>query len=75
MRHVALSVSTVLVLGHNPGMQDLALLLAGGGARLDRLREKFPTAALATLSAGDRWADLKAGDAELLDYVVPRELG
>jgi phosphohistidine phosphatase len=75
LRTVSPEVSTVLVLGHNPGMQDLALLLAGGGARLDRLREKFPTAALATLSAGDRWADLKAGDAELLDYVVPRELG
>jgi phosphohistidine phosphatase len=75
IRTVSPEVGTLLLLGHNPGMQDLALLLAGRGARLDRLREKFPTAALATLAAEDGWAELKAGVAELVDYVVPRELG
>jgi phosphohistidine phosphatase len=74
LRTVPDEVATLLVLGHNPGLQDLALLLAGGGARLDRLREKFPTAALATLAAGDGWAALNAGEAELVDYVVPRDL-
>lgn len=74
IRRVPPEVDTLLMIGHNPGMQDLALLLAGGGARLDRLREKFPTAALATLATADGWAGLKAGGAELVDYVVPREL-
>jgi phosphohistidine phosphatase len=74
IRIVPPEVATLLVLGHNPGLEDLALLLAGRGAGLDRLREKFPTAALATLAVGDGWADVKARDAELVDYVVPREL-
>jgi phosphohistidine phosphatase len=74
LRSVAGSTGSVLVIGHNPGLQDLALLLAGRGARIDRLREKFPTAALATLSVGDGWAELGPGEAELVDYVVPREL-
>ena len=75
LRTVPPEIVTLLVIGHNPGMQELALLLAGRGARLDRLREKLPTAALATLEMRDGWAELTAGGAELVDYVVPRELG
>jgi phosphohistidine phosphatase len=75
IKTVPSEVDTLLLIGHNPGMQDLALRLAGRGARLERLREKFPTAALATLATADGWAELKAGNAELVDYVVPRELG
>ena len=67
-----------LLIGHNPGIGDLALALAGGGeaAALQRLREGYPTGALATLAiADDGWAELADGGAELTDYVVPRELG
>jgi phosphohistidine phosphatase len=65
-----------MLIGHNPGLQELALMLASQGADLRRLEEKFPTGALATLVAdGEDWAGLGPGDAELVDYVVPRELG
>jgi phosphohistidine phosphatase len=44
---------SVLLVGHNPGLQDLAVALAGGGdaETLARIRAKMPTGALATLGA------------------------
>ena len=72
------SADSVMLVGHNPGLQDLALALAGGGdaQALARLRAKMPTAALATLAAPlTRWRDLRQGGAELVAFVVPRELG
>jgi phosphohistidine phosphatase len=69
-------VSSVMVIGHNPGLQDLALVLASRGAYLPQLEEKFPTGALATLVVRSAsWSALRPGDAELVDYVVPRQLG
>jgi phosphohistidine phosphatase len=63
---------SVLVIGHNPGLQELALVLATPSRTLEA---KFPTAALATLSVPDAtWAQLAAGDAELTEFVVPKQL-
>jgi phosphohistidine phosphatase len=76
VRQVPHHVPTVMVVGHNPAVQELALTLAGGGADLERLRDKFPTAALATLAFdGAAWHELAPGDAELTGYVTPAELG
>ena len=70
-------MSSVLVIAHNPGIQDLAITLAGRGdeeAR-ERLDEKFPTGALATLSfRAERWTEVEPGSGELVGFVVPREL-
>jgi len=68
-------VGSVLVTGHNPGLEDLALELASGGDELARLEEKFPTAALATLALDEPWSRLAAGSATLAAYVVPKQLG
>jgi phosphohistidine phosphatase len=67
---------SVMVIGHNPGMEDLATMLAGRGVggSLDRMAMKFPTGALARLTVPVRWRELAAGDATLVAYVVPREL-
>ncbi len=67
------AVGSVMMIGHNPGLQDLALLLAGEGADLPRLREKFPTGALATFEV-ETWWGLGPGSARLQALVVPREL-
>lgn len=76
LRTVPASTSSVLVIGHNPGLHELALSLAGTGRDLERLREHFPTGALATLAVPEPgWAELAEGDAELTGYAVPRELG
>ena len=69
------SVSSVMLIGHNPGLHNLALVLASRGADLPQLEQKFPTAVLATLVVhSESWAALRPGDAELVDYVVPRQL-
>jgi phosphohistidine phosphatase len=69
------SVASVMLIGHNPALQDLALVLASRGADRPKLEQKFPTAALATLVVDiNSWADLTPGDVELVDYIVPREL-
>ena len=76
LRILSADVGSALVIGHNPGLRDLALELAAPGPALELLREKFPTAALATLElpTGD-WGLLGSGDAELVAYVRPRDLG
>ena len=69
------SVNSVMLIGHNPGLQNLALVLASHGD-LPQLEAKFPTGVLATLVVhSESWAALSPGDAELVDYVVPRQLG
>ena len=78
LRTVPADVPSVLLIGHNPGIGDLATALAGegDGAALRRLHEGYPTGALATLAIAEgAWAELADGGAELTDYVVPRELG
>ena len=75
LRAVPGDVASVLLIGHNPGLQDLALLLASAGAELSRLEAKFPTAALATLSVPKAaWRELSEADAVLDALVVPKEL-
>ena len=69
-------VASVMVIGHNPGVQELALLLAREGALRARLEGKFPTGALATLAFRRiGWENLDRGSGELVDFVSPRRLG
>ena len=68
---------TVLLIGHNDGIGELAVALAGQGPAeaLEHLREKYSTGALATLRlpAGP-WSALAPGTGELLAFVRPRDL-
>lgn len=69
---------SALLIGHNPGLEDLILLLIpdrAGDALRDAVEEKFPTAALATLTfAADSWAQVKAGGGVLVSFTRPRDL-
>lgn len=70
-------VGRVLMIGHNDGLWDLAVALAGKGAApaLACLADKFPTGALAVLDAPiDRWPDLAPGRATLTSLFRPRDL-
>jgi phosphohistidine phosphatase len=69
-------VMRVMLVGHNPGMEDLANELVGAGEESARTRmaEKFPTGALAVLSFDGGWPDLTPGAARLDAFVVPRDL-
>jgi phosphohistidine phosphatase len=76
VRAVDHQVTTVLVIAHNPGLQDLALELAGDAAEIaPQLREKFPTGALAeVLTDCEAWSDLARDTARVISLVVPRDL-
>lgn len=74
LRAIEDGVESVLLIGHNPAVQQLALSLAGSGERVARVRSKYPTGALATLELGGRWSDLRPGSAELTDFVTPKQL-
>lgn len=78
LQGVAETVRTVLLIGHNPGMHDLALLLADPSASaaqpLDAVREGFPTGALAEFSVTGPWSHLGAGSARLMRFLTPRML-
>jgi phosphohistidine phosphatase len=75
IRLVPDEVASVLVIGHNPGLHELALALAAAGDELERLEEKFPTAALATLTPAEPWGRVAPRGATLTAYVVPKQLG
>jgi phosphohistidine phosphatase len=64
-----------MFVGHNPGLGELLLLLAGPGELRERAEAKVPAGALATLEADvERWAELEPGGMRLVSFVVPREL-
>ena len=72
------TVDRLLLVGHNPGMEDLVLMLVPDRPD-DRLRddveEKFPTASLAEMAFEvDHWRDLVANGATLTRFVRPRDL-
>jgi phosphohistidine phosphatase len=77
LREVPREADTVLLIGHNDGIWQLAEVLAGRGRAglVAALHDKFPTGALATLRAPiKRWSELAAGSAELTAFVRPRDL-
>jgi phosphohistidine phosphatase len=63
-----------MLIGHNPGLHELALSLASAGDELERLEVKFPTAALATFDLPKSWSELAPAEATVAAYVVPKQL-
>ena len=70
--------ASVLVAGHNPGLQELIFLLVGPeheNALLSEAAAKFPTATIAVLElAIDRWTVIAPGCGELVHFARPRDL-
>jgi phosphohistidine phosphatase len=80
LRQVTPIYSHVLVIGHNPGLHEFALLIADrdpadseapGG---ERLAEAYPTTALAQFDVPDDWAALGAARARLRRFLTPADL-
>lgn len=81
VRALPKSVNVVLVIGHNPGLEECARALArkprsdDEREKLDALTEKFPTAALAVLDfEGDGWSEVVSDAGVLVDFLRPRGL-
>ena len=69
-------IPSVMLVGHNPAFQDLALRVTDRGAARDRVAEKLPTCALVTIELHDApWASLIEGDGALTGLLTPRDLG
>ncbi len=71
------SARAVMLLGHNPGLEDLSfkLLHDGDAGGMDLLDQGFKTAALAELSFDVRdWHDIAVKSATLQRFITPRSL-
>lgn len=77
LRRVPGTVGVLLLIGHNPGLEELSTRLAGAGtdpAARQALARKFPTGALATLEFDGGWPDLSWGGARLTGFIAPKDL-
>ncbi len=79
LRGVAETARSVLLIGHNPGLHELALMLVGTddghprSAAMQRLVAAYPTAGLAEFSIAGPWRQLGRGGARLVRFLSPRE--
>jgi phosphohistidine phosphatase len=78
LQEVAPGIRTVLMIGHNPGFEDLARLLIGEGDRegIQRLNRKYPTTGLAVIDfPQESWSEIKRSGGRLERFVTPKSLG
>jgi phosphohistidine phosphatase len=78
------TVRSVLLIGHNPGMNDLAVRLTGAPASathsdassraIEHLAAGYPTGALAEFTIAGPWRQLDTGGARLIRFLRPRDL-
>jgi phosphohistidine phosphatase len=76
LRELPDDVASVMLVGHNPGLEDLVTGLGreGDPDLIARVQGKFPTGALATLTFSGSWKSLGWGGASLEAFVVPADL-
>lgn len=75
IRQAGQTAQTLLVIGHNTALEDMATILAGKGNPdiRQRMQEKFPTAAIAILDFEEnRWEDIGPGAGTLIAFAAPR---
>ena len=70
-----LKVRHVMVVGHNPGMQDFAVMLSVSGRERQQFKDKLPTASVVTLEFDEElWKDLQPGTGHVVLYMSPKTL-
>lgn len=79
LRRLDDKLSSVMLIGHNPGLERLTRFLCAGhgdAKALAHLDEKFPTGALAVLETNaPHWAGLDEGNCRLVEFTRPADLG
>ena len=68
------SVERLLLVGHNPGLEELALLLTRSSGLRSEAAIKYPTATLAEIGFEGGWAEVGAGAGTLERFIRPRDL-
>jgi len=77
---VAETARSVLLVGHNPGLHELAIMLVGAPAMTQsnemtrRLAARYPTGALAEFAIAGPWSNIGEGGGRLLRFLLPRDL-
>jgi phosphohistidine phosphatase len=87
IRRAPPATKTLLIVGHDPGVPQLALMLTAtippvtgdtraGAVRamFEHMQDKFPTAAVAVLEFSGTWDQLAPGSARLTSFVTPRDV-
>lgn len=68
----------VLIMGHNPGLQELALELVAAGeenAHFNEVLRKYPTAAFTVVELDiESWSDIASGCGKIVHFARPRDL-
>ena len=67
----------LLIVGHNPGFQELVLRLAGDdpGEHSGHIVDGFPTAAIAAIELpAERWGDVAERSGRIVELILPRDL-
>ena len=77
MRETPADVRTLLLVGHNPGLEDLARALTGSGETdaLIRFGGTMPTASLAVIDVSGHWANVQPRTGRLEFFVTPKSVG
>ena len=69
------TVTTLMLISHLPGVQDLAMHLASRDSEHDAYMDaatRYPTNALTVLETEKTWAELDGQDARITSFTVPR---
>ncbi|MCV0397761.1 MAG: histidine phosphatase family protein [Rhizobiaceae bacterium] len=77
LRDMPTSVVDLVVVGHNPAMENLAALLASVSSdeqAMETMLKKYPTCALAVFNVEIEWSELAPGSLRLTDFVRPKDL-
>ena len=76
LRGLPETVECALMIGHNPGLHDLALALADTKScnRLPPAEGKFPTGAMAAFCFDGAWQELRSNGATVLSFTSPKEI-
>jgi phosphohistidine phosphatase len=78
IRRTPATVASLIVVGHNPGLEDLSGVLAApssDASALSALHAGFPTSAIARFETDAPWDELGPRDGRLTDFLTPRSLG
>ncbi|CCZ21716.1 phosphoglycerate mutase family protein [Acetobacter sp. CAG:977] len=75
IKQIKEDIQTVMIIGHNPGLEDLAEVICDAALSDDealrQMGKKFPTSAVAVLELTDKWAEIKDNSARLLAFARP----
>ncbi|MCW8963645.1 MAG: histidine phosphatase family protein [Gammaproteobacteria bacterium] len=74
IREIPDQLERVMLVGHNPGMEEFLITLTNGEAAPEEDGKLLPTATLAILQTDEDWSNLKQGSAKLIRLIRPRTL-